>query len=286
MAKLGDERVALIAEYARNYDPDRRRRRKLAAKALDLEAGARRSRRSTTSASRRRCRRARRCASCRSSTAAVAHRPADLAPRFRLPSETETTMNDAEPLEGLPPCSCGGGRVARRRPCPAAIGQSRRGNVHRRRQQDRPRAARQRQVSEIPLDDAVAVEFSPRKPRRRRRRPDSRRARARGRSASASADSRDRPGRHGDQRPPDAGDRRRYLAGRADVQGDRRRSGDDRRHRSSSRAARRPSLQAVQVQQSGTMKGSDKITLKLNADRLWRHGVRGRDRLRRSEGQG
>ena len=45
-------------------------------------------------------------------------------------------------------------------------------------------------------------------------------------------------------------------------------------------------LQAVKVEQSGKMKGSDKITLKLNAVELWRHGPPGRDDLRRNRGQG
>ncbi len=70
MARLGDERMALIAEYARSYaqmtdataDTAREARRSISRR------GARRSRRSTTTASRRRCRREPPCGSCRSST--------------------------------------------------------------------------------------------------------------------------------------------------------------------------------------------------------------------------
>jgi hypothetical protein len=45
-------------------------------------------------------------------------------------------------------------------------------------------------------------------------------------------------------------------------------------------------LQAAQVQQSGTMKGSDKISLKLNSLQVWRYGVRGVVGVRRDPGQG
>ena len=44
-------------------------------------------------------------------------------------------------------------------------------------------------------------------------------------------------------------------------------------------------LQAVKVEQSGKMKGSDKITLKLNAVGFRRDGPPGRDDLRRDQGQ-
>ena len=68
MAKLGDERVAMIAEYARNYSNlTDAMADKLAGQALDLEARRQALKASTSIASRRRCRRARPCAFCRSS---------------------------------------------------------------------------------------------------------------------------------------------------------------------------------------------------------------------------
>ena len=45
-------------------------------------------------------------------------------------------------------------------------------------------------------------------------------------------------------------------------------------------------VQAVQVQQSGKMKGSDKISLKMNSIGFGGRSVRGRDRLRGGEGEG
>ena len=71
MAKLGDERVALIAEYARELlRDDRRRRADRSRRGRSISSERRHAalKRSTTNASRRRCRRRRRCGSCRSST--------------------------------------------------------------------------------------------------------------------------------------------------------------------------------------------------------------------------
>ena len=115
-------------------------------------------------------------------------------------------------------------------------------------------------VSEIPLEEATAVEFRARKPKRRTHR----------RTAAATAAV---PPRLRKAVTVPAGTvlnvrltrgSTSTLEGRPELQGDRRRSRDDRRLGRHS-ARRVAVVQAVQVQQSGKMKGSDKISLKLNA---------------------
>ena len=69
MAKLGDERVALIAEYARAYSADHRRRSRSRSRRgpwISTNGGTPRSS-DASRASERRCRQRRRSSSCRSS---------------------------------------------------------------------------------------------------------------------------------------------------------------------------------------------------------------------------
>ena len=115
------------------------------------------------------------------------------------------------------------------------------------------------QVSEVPLEDAVAVEFTAAQARAPppHAAPNPRRGAQARRQAVRSRG-------HRAERPAHAGDRRRCLAGRHEVQGDRGRPGHDRRPIVIPRGAAAV-LQAVHVEQSGKMKGSDKISLKLNS---------------------
>ena len=174
MAKLGDERVALIAEYAASTTTPDRRGRRQARRQGDRAGGAAaggqgevlRARQGGAVAAHGPALPAGRA------SAAAADRPADCRRRFRSPSNGRSNdETNADTSMGLPSVLVAGDRrVAVGRPGPAAIGQGRRGHVHRRRQQDRAGAARQRQR----LRDAARTRrwrsSSRRASRRRRRR--------------------------------------------------------------------------------------------------------------------
>ena len=169
-------------------------------------------------------------------------------------------------------------------PGPAAIGQGRGGHVHRRRQQVGPRPARQRPGLGDPARRGDRVEFSARKapaaaPAAAAARPDS--EAETGRRAKAG----DRAGRHDGERPPDAGDRRRCIPGRSDVQGDRGRSGDARRvDRDSARRVGRPAGRPGPAVRHDEGQRQDLVEAELH--RVRRKGLPGRHRVRRDKGQG
>ena len=96
MAKHGDERVALIAEYAANYSNlTDAVAEKLATKALELEAGKQATKaRVLPSASRKRYRRGPHCASCRSSTSWCYSRICRSRPHFRSSSSQKEKCDE------------------------------------------------------------------------------------------------------------------------------------------------------------------------------------------------
>ena len=135
------------------------------------------------------------------------------------------------------------------------------------------------QVSEVPLADAVAVEFSARKPPptpppAAKPAPSPAAAPA---PAPAPRQARDGAGRHADQRAPDAGDRRRRSqAGQSFKASSTIRSCSA--GRSSFPRGASAMLQAVQVAAVGQDEGQRQDHAQAERHRLRRHGPRSRDR--------
>ena len=229
LAKINDDRMALIKEYALGYDDaDRRDGR-------SSRAARARPRGPTARAHGELLRALQVGAPAEDGGAVPPGRASDpAAPRS---ADRRVAAHRVEVTAMRTPClvfSTARGRrrprqrvaVRRSRAAPVRPGGGR--IVHERRRQDRPPAARQRPDRRVP-GRRTSPRWSSRRARRRRRRaPDP----ARTPPPVTRADG------HGAQRPPHGGDRRRRRAGRHDVQVAARRSGDDRRHRWSSRAAR------------------------------------------------
>ncbi len=152
-------------------------------------------------------------------------------------------------------------------------------HLHRRRQQDGSRPPRQRRRhGDLAVGrggrgvrhpqanaNAGASASAASEGRRDRRARTQRRGASAGSSSGAGEDERDRSGRHGRERAADAGGQRRRLEDWSDVQGV---VVDDPVMVGGAIAVPRGAqavVQAVNVEQSGKFKGSDKITLKLNA---------------------
>ena len=138
------------------------------------------------------------------------------------------------------------------------------------------------QVSEVPLEDAVAIEFSTRKPPTPAATPT---PAASPRPKSRGAGRGDGPSRNRRQRQADASYRGRRVTGRTDVQSGCRRSGDGRRidrdpARRGRDAAGRPCA-AI-----GHDEGQRQDLPEAALDSLWRHGVRGLLQLCRNQGPG
>ena len=267
MAKLGDERVAMIAEYASNYSkltdawprssPARRsileaRRQAVKAKWLRPTQG----RAVAADGPARPPGRA---------PAAAADRPADLGCAADRQVREKARDEYSNALNGLRRDRRRGRRLALSRPGPAAIGQGRSRACSSAATASLSACSWTAAGVRVRLEDAVAVEFSARKPApsptanaRRRTEP--------GRGAEA----RDGARGHGTERPTHTGDRRRRLAGGTDIQGDRGRSGDDRRlDRDSARrvgdGASRPGA-AV-----GQDEGQRQDLAEAQLHRVWRH---------------
>ena len=247
--KLADERVRMIRDYAADfYDADRRAGRQPGGHGPRPRSPEERGQSEVLRAGEDRALPADGAAiSPGRAPVAVAHRPAD---RGRAPGGTggtgrkgRTMTTHATGVAALLVVAASVSLDADRDP--PAKRQGDRGHVHRRRQQERPVLLDDGIVSEVPLAEAVAVEFSSRKPPPPAAPPAAPAAPTKPAAAAptkapaaAPRPAVTVPAGYAGERAAGTGHRRRRLAGRPAVQGGRRRPGDGRRHRSSSRAAR------------------------------------------------